>query len=230
MPQFFDINSVFFTVWGYNMSYLEFFGVISGGVAVWLSARANVWSWPIGAASVVLFFFLFYQIQLYPDMFLQVFFFITNLQGWWRWTHPKPGEETLQSQLKISRMPTRQLIVWSVGGMAATVLLGTFASNLHTLFPVMFSKPSAFPYIDSFTTAMSVVATFMMIQKRVECWYVWLLVDVVLTYVYYVKDVKLVAAEYFVFCFIALQGALYWTREYRSYRPLGISHNREKDL
>jgi nicotinamide mononucleotide transporter len=217
MPHFFDINTIFFTIWGYAMSYLEFFGVVSGGIAVWLSARANVWSWPIGAASVVLFFFLFYQIQLYPDMFLQVFFFVTNLQGWWRWTHPKPGEETLQSQLKISRMPTRQLITWSAGGVVATVLLGTFANNLNTLFPVMFSKPSAFPYIDSFTTTMSVLATFMMIQKRVECWYMWLAIDLVLTYVYYVKDVKLVSAEYFVFCFIALQGAWYWTREYRSY-------------
>ncbi|MCY7356769.1 MAG: nicotinamide riboside transporter PnuC [Rudanella sp.] len=215
MPHFFDINSVFFTVWGYAMSYLEFFGVVSGGVAVWLSAKANVWSWPIGAASVVLFFFLFYQIQLYPDMFLQVFFFVTNLQGWWRWTHPKPGEGNLQNQLKISRMPRRQLAIWSVGGVLATGLLGTFASHLHTLFPMAFSQPSAFPYVDSFTTTMSIVATFMMIQKRVECWYVWLIVDVVLTYIYYAKDVKLVAAEYFVFCFIALQGAIYWTREYR---------------
>ena len=197
------------------MSYLEFFGVVSGAVAVWLSARANVWSWPIGAASVVLFFFLFYQIQLYPDMFLQVFFFVTNLQGWWRWTHPKPSEGNLQNQLKISRILPRQLAIWSVGGVLATGLLGSFASNLHTLFPMAFSKPSAFPYVDSFTTTMSIVATYMMIQKRVECWYVWLLVDVVLTYVYYVKDVKLVAAEYFVFCFIALQGAWFWTREYR---------------
>lgn len=220
MPNFFDIDAIFFIVWGYRMSYLEFFGVVSGAVAVWLSARANVWSWPIGAASVVLFFFLFYQIQLYPDMLLQVFFFVTNLQGWWRWTHPKPGEAGRHNELKISRMPTRQLVTWSVSGLLATVLLGTFASNLHTLFPILFSQPSSFPYLDSLTTTMSVVATFLMIQKRVECWYVWLLVDIVLTYVYYAKDVKFVAAEYFVFCFIALQGAWFWTREYRSYRDL----------
>jgi nicotinamide mononucleotide transporter len=230
MPNFFDINSIIFSVWGYAMSYLEFFGVITGAVAVWLSSRANVWSWPIGAVSVVLFFFLFYQIQLYPDMFLQVFFFVTNLQGWWRWTHPKPGEEILQQsanqgELKITRMPPRQLLTWTLGGLVSTVLLGTFASNLHTLFPVVFSKPSAFPYVDSFTTTMSVVATFLMIQKRVECWYVWLVVDIVLTYVYYAKDVKLVAAEYLVFCFIAVQGAWHWTREYSGYDELKSSTN-----
>lgn len=219
MPEFFDIDTLFFTLWGYPMSYLEFFGVVSGAVAVWLSARANVWSWPIGAASVFLFFFLFYQIQLYPDMFLQVFFFITNLQGWWRWTHPNEGEEDLKQELRVTRIPTRQLVIWSSAGIVATALLGTFASNLHDWFPVLFSQPSAFPYVDSFTTVMSIVATFLMIDKRVECWYVWLLVDVILTYIYFVKGVKLVAIEYFVFCFIAAFGAYNWTREYRHYPP-----------
>jgi len=215
MADFFDINTLFFTVWGYGMSYLEFFGVVSGGVAVWLSARGNVWSWIIGAMSVVLFFFLFFQIQLYPDMFLQVFFLITNIQGWYRWTHPKPGEEDNQSELRISRIATRQLVLWSGICLAATAVLGTFSVNLHTLFPVLFSQPSAFPYADSFTTVMSIAATFLMIEKRVECWYVWLLVDLILTYIYFIKGVKLVSAEYFVFCFVALYGAWNWTREYQ---------------
>jgi nicotinamide mononucleotide transporter len=217
MPDILDIKTIFFTLWGYPMSYLEFAGVVSGGIAVWLSARANIWSWPIGAVSVVLFFFLFFQIQLYPDMFLQVFFLITNIQGWWRWTHPRPGEENEQSELKISRMPVRQILTWSAMGLLGTLALGTFAQNLHLWLPLVFSQPSAFPYLDSFTTVMSIVATYMMIQKRVECWYVWLLVDIILTYVYYVKGVRVVSVEYGIFCLIALQGAYLWTREYRSY-------------
>ncbi len=224
MATFFDIDVIFFTLWGYPMSYLEFFGVVSGAVAVWLSAGGNVWSWPIGAASVVLFFFLFYQIQLYPDMFLQVFFLVTNLQGWWRWTHPKPAEAITHlagapAELRISRTPPRQLALWTGAGLIATGLLGSLASNLHTWFPVVFSQPGAFPYLDSFTTVMSIAATFLMIEKRIECWYVWLGVDVFLTYMYFVKDVKLVAAEYFIFCFIAAFGAWNWTRRYRAYQP-----------
>ena len=217
MPDFFNIDAIFFTVWGYGMSYLEFFGVVSGAVAVWLSARGNIWSWPIGASSVVLFFFLFYQIQLYPDMFLQVFFLITNIQGWWRWTHPKPDEKNNQQQLRISQTPLSKLVIWSGVCLLATGVLGTFALNLHTWFPILFSQPSAFPYVDSFTTVMSIAATFLMIEKRVECWYVWLLIDAILTYVYFLKGVKLVSAEYLVFCFVAIYGAWNWTREYRNY-------------
>jgi len=86
---FFDINNIFFELWGVKMSYLEFYATITGLVAVILSAQENVWSWIVGLVNVVLAFIMFYQIQLYPDMFLQVFFFITNLIGFWQWKYPK---------------------------------------------------------------------------------------------------------------------------------------------
>ena len=118
-------------------------------------------------------------------------------------------------------------MIWGVAGMVSTGLLGTFSSNLHTLFPVLFSQPSAFPYLDSFTTVMSIVGTFLMIEKRLECWYVWLMVDVISTYMYFVKDVKLVSAEYFVFCFLAALGARNWTKAYRNQsKPLRVNLNR----
>lgn len=217
MTKFFDIDSLFFTLWGYPMSYLEFFGVVLGGLATWLVARNNVWTWPVAVLSVALFFCLFYQVQLYPDMFLQVFFFATYLGGWWRWTHPRADEQNESAALRVTRMSPHQLLVWTLTGIGATVLLGTFASNLHTWFPMVFSRPSAFPYLDSFTTVMSIAGTFLMIEKRVECWYVWLAVDLLLTYVYFVKGIKLVAVEYFIFCFVAAYGAWRWTRDYVRY-------------
>lgn len=214
---FFDIESIFFEVWGYPMSYLEFFGTVAGGIAVWLAARANIWSWPIGLINVTLFFFLFFQVQLYPDMFLQVFFFVTNLMGWWRWAHPKPEEEDKKHELRISFMPIKQLIVFSSLGAAGTIVMGAFASNLHEWFPIVFNQPSAFPYLDSFVTVMSIVATYLMIQKKVECWMIWIVVDVVATGLYFAKGIKFVGIEYLAFCFIAAFGLWKWMKEYKSY-------------
>ncbi len=215
---FFSIEHIFFTVWGYKMSYLEFFGTIAGFIAVWLASKANIWSWPLGLINVTLFFFLFYQVQLYPDMFLQVFFFVTNLIGWWRWAHPRPFEEDRKKQLRVSYMPTRQLVLLAIIGLAGTFLFGSLASRLHEWFPVVFSKPSAFPYLDSFVTVMSIITTFLMIQKKIESWMIWIIIDVVATYMYFMKGIKFVGIEYLVFCFIAAFGLWNWTRKYRSYR------------
>jgi len=217
---FFDIENILFEALGYPMSYLEFFGTIAGAIAIWLSAKAIVWSWPIGIINVILFFFLFYQVQLYPDMFLQVFFFVTNLMGWWRWTHPKKFEEDRKHELRVSYMKPKLFLIVFILGIAGTFMFGSLAENIHEIFPGLFPKPSAFPYLDSFVTVMSIITTFLMINKKIESWIFWILIDVIATYMYFVKGIRFVALEYLVFCFIAAFGLWNWIREYRSYKQL----------
>ncbi len=222
MTDFFSHQSIFFTILGYPMSYLEFFGTIAGAVAVFLSAKANVWSWPLGIINVVLFFFLFYQVQLYPDMFLQVFFLITNLIGWWRWLHPAKSEEDEKRQLKISKMPMKLWLLFFAIGFGGTIIFGSLAKNLNLFFPVLFSQPSAFPYADSFVTIMSIVATYLMVQKKVECWLVWILVDAVACYLYFSKGILFVGLEYVVFCFIAAFGFWNWLHELKTNQSINL--------
>ncbi|CAH0997375.1 Nicotinamide riboside transporter PnuC [Emticicia aquatica] len=212
---FFDINNIFFELLGVKMSYVEFYATFTGLVAVILSVRENVWSWVLGLVNVALAFVMFYQIQLYPDMFLQIFFFITNIIGFWQWKFPKEQEANIHNELKISQLSPRQFGVYSLVGLVCTALLGTFAKNLSELIPELFSKPSAFPYMDSFTTIMSIFATFLLIRKKVEAWWMWLAIDIISTYMYFVKEVKLYSLLYAVFCVIALLGAINWTKEYR---------------
>jgi nicotinamide mononucleotide transporter len=214
---FFSIDNIFFELLGYRMSYLEFFGFISGTIAVWLSARAEVLSWPIGIVNVVLSFFLYYQVQLYPDMFLQIFFFVTNAIGWWQWTHPKPGEEDRKQELKVSYMGWQKFILVCVATIAGTAALGAMAARLHEWFPLVFALPSAFPYADSFILVMSVITTFFMIRKKIECWIIWIIVDVVATYLYFIKGVMLYSVLYLGFTIIAAFGLWHWIKKYRGY-------------
>lgn len=215
--EIFDIGNICFTWGGYSMSYLELIGVVAGGIAVFLSAKANILSWPLGIVNVVLFFFLFYQVQLYPDMFLQVFFFITNLIGWWRWSHPRMGEEDQKKELRISRMPLKVLVIFFVMVSAGALSMGAFAGRLHELFPRFFILPSAFPYLDSFVTVVSIAATYLMVQKKIECWLAWILADMVATYLYFAKGILLVGMEYLIFCLIAAFGFWRWRKSYLMY-------------
>jgi len=96
-------------------------------------------------------------------------------------------------------------------------MLGFFAENLHHILPMLFTIPSAFPYADSLVTVLSIVATFLMIQKKIESWVFWILVDAVATWLYFLKGIKFVGLEYLVFCFLAVYGLWNWIRENRSY-------------
>lgn len=214
---FFDVNSIFFTIWSYPMSYLEFWCTLTGALAVWLLVKENIWSWAVGIVNVSLAFVMFYQIHLYPDMFLQVFFLITNIIGFWQWKYPKKNNVAVE-EFRISKLESSDLLKLAVLSLGFTFLFGLFSKNLNILLPQLFSKPSSFPYLDSFTTIMSIVATFLSIRKKVESWWLWLLIDVISTYMYYTKDIKFYALLYLVLVGMALMGALQWTKTFKSYQ------------
>lgn len=217
MPDFFNLKSIFITAFGYEMSHLEFWATLTGGLAVWLSAKENVWSWIVGLFNVTLAFIMFYQAQLYPDMFLQVFFFVTNMIGFWLWKFPKAENANQNKELRITRLSWRHYPLFIAAVTVITLLFGYFAENLHEIFPKLFHLPSAFPYIDSFILVASIATTFLMMKKKVETWWMWLLIDIVSTVLYFSKDIRLYSLLYLVFCFIATFGALDWTRKYKGY-------------
>lgn len=216
--EFFSIDNIAFSLFQTPVSYLELIASIATLIAVWLSARANLLSWPVGVLSVILYFFLFYQSQLYPDMFLQIFYFVTNIVGWWRWANPRMGEEDRKNELKVSLMSKKQLGLCVSIGVAGTACMGAFASRLHEWFPSLFSLPSAVPFVDSFIAVVSVLAQYYMMYKKLECWIMWVLVDIVATFLYFSRDLMVTGILYFILTCLASYALWNWRREYRSYQ------------
>ena len=60
MLNLFDINNTFFSVGSYPVSWIEFVGTIAGIVAVWMAAKNNILTWPIGLINITLFFLIFF--------------------------------------------------------------------------------------------------------------------------------------------------------------------------
>lgn len=216
MINYLSVDTTFFTVIGYPMSYLEFFGTVLNVWCVWLTAKNKVLSWPVGIVAVVLFFLLFYEIRLYSDMVEQAYFFMTGFWGWWVWTHPKKEEADAKSELKISHAPAREACIAAAITVVGSLALGFFMTKVHLILPAIFPEPADFPYMDAFTTVLSFVATVLMIRKRVECWYLWILVDIIGIWLYYAKGVKFIALEYVLFLILATNGYFRWRKEYRT--------------
>ena len=61
----FSVDTVFFTVLDYPISYIEFVGTLLYLWSVWLISQRNMLTWPVGIISVLLYMALFYQIRLY---------------------------------------------------------------------------------------------------------------------------------------------------------------------
>lgn len=89
----------------------------------------------------------------------------------------------------------------------AGVFLLAFALIAHVLIRY---TDSTVPYGDSFTTAMSIVGMWMLAQKYVEQWLVWIAVDVVCTGLYIYKGLYPTAALYALYTIIAVFGYFKW--------------------
>lgn len=216
---FFDINTTLFTFWGYQMSYLECFGTIFNLWCVWLTAKNKILCWPIGLVGVVLFMFLFYQIQLYSDFIEQIYFLVTGFYGWILWHNLRATkkEENKNKRLKISRNSLRTNSIYAAVVVFGTIVMGYFIGRVHLYLPNFFPEPASFPYLDAFTTVMSFVATILLAKKKIESWYLWILVDIIGVGLYFVKDVKFISLEYLIFLVIATKGLIDWTKEHKTY-------------
>lgn len=207
---FFDINNVMFTVMGYPMSYLEFFGTILNIATVWLCARRKIWNWPVGIVATMLFAVLFYQIQLYSDFFEQIYFIFTGIWGWWAWSRVSSSGVRGST---VSTMSLREIFAAGIFLAFGTLALGWFVGRIHVFFPVAFPEAASFPYLDAFTTVASFAAQILLVLRRVENWYLWIVIDVIGIWLYYEKDVKFVSLLYVVFLVLATGGLLSWRRE-----------------
>lgn len=206
---FFSVNTIAFEILGYPISWLELVGTIFNFVCVVLAARRNIWNWPVGLVGVALFGILFYQINLYADVFEQVYYLITGITGWYLWSQVGKRDKDTETTVRITTNTQIQNLYWLVGIAVTSVFTGWLTSNLHLWAPTFFPEPASLPYLDAATTMTAFAAQFLMMRRKLESWYLWLAVDIVAVGLYWYKGVPFVALLYFLFLCNACYG--WWT-------------------
>lgn len=199
----FSVENIAFTTLGYPVSYIELVGTLFGLISVYYASQANILTWSTGIINEVALFLLFYQVQLYADMFLQVYFFIVTLYGWRQW-------QADTAQINISLLPARDRWITLLLMTTGTLLIGLFVSNVHSLLPVWFPKPAAYPFTDSLVMTGSILATVLLARKKIENWLLWIMVDIVCMVLYSIKGIMFMAVEYLVFLGLASYGFIQW--------------------
>ena len=106
-----SVDTVFFTVLGYPMSYIEFVGTILYLLSVWLISRRNILTWPVGIVSVFLYMVLFYQIRLYSDAMEQVYYLGASVYGWWYWSRSMQAKHAITD---VGYSSGRAIVTWLV--------------------------------------------------------------------------------------------------------------------
>jgi nicotinamide mononucleotide transporter len=206
---FFSTSNTALTLLGYSMSWLELVATIFTIACVWLAIIRHILNWPVALVAIALSFLLFYQSQLYSDCFLQVYFFVTSIYGWWNWG--RKGEEP---ELPVTLLTGAQRLY-----LAGTILIFTGIASygtmhLNTWWPKYFPQPAAFPIPDSFIMVTSIAGQWLLAKKKVESWYCWVVVNFTAVLVYFLKDIKLFSLLYLALLVMAVGGIRNWKKAY----------------
>jgi nicotinamide mononucleotide transporter PnuC len=133
ITQIFSTTTIAFSILQYDVSYIELIGTIAGLLSVWWATRNNIFTWYIGFVNVLAFLLIFFQVQLYADVLLQVFYLFATAYGLWKW-----NAQTQQEELSITHIGKRGMLITLV----STILLFFifFAFTNHTAYS--FCKPT----------------------------------------------------------------------------------------
>lgn len=181
---------------------LEIAATIFGLLCVTLTVRQNIWCWPTGLVQVFLFIFVFYQVKLYSDLVLHVFYVGLQIYGWWFWLHG--GRDHHGAEVTVQTAAVRAC--WLATAVAGTALWGYGMATW---------TDAAMPYGDAFTTVASLCAQWMLARKQLESWFYWIAVDVVAIGIYFSKGLYVTTGLYAVFLVLATCGLVSWRRGMR---------------
>lgn len=168
-------------------------------LSILLAARNSVHTWWTGIIGCLLFAALFQSAQLYADVVLQLFFVAASAYGWWLWRHGAAGHA-----LPVRSTRARAL---AVAGVAAAAVAAGYGWLLHR-----FTDAYA-PFADSAILTFSVLAQFLLMQRRVATWPFWLFVNTIAVPVYASRGLHLTAVLYGAYWFNAWFGWWRWRRE-----------------
>lgn len=182
---------------------LQLTGVVLGLLYLFLEYKINPWLWLVGIIMPCVHSVLYYQCGLYADAAINLYYIAAGIYGALYWLYHQNSNTHKPHQPQSIKGKTK-LIFCLIG--AQLVLHALIYAAL-----VNFTN-STVPFCDSLSTALSIVALWMLSRKYTEQWLIWLLVDAISVGLYCYKGIYLTAGLYALYTALAWVGYQKWKK------------------
>ena len=181
-----------------NMGWIDWTVLVCSVLYVLLAAREHISCWIFGILGSALWAWAsFFKYQLWIDALLQLFYVAMGAAGLLRW------KKTATRSLSISRMRTNDHLYVLVSGVLLSAGVGFWFATY---------TPTASPYWDAGTTIFSILATFLVLQKKLENWLYWIIIDLVYAGLYASRGAWLFVLIMVIYVVVAVVGYFRWKK------------------
>jgi len=190
------------------MDPVELAGFVLSLAMVYCNIKEIHWGWPLAILSSALYGLVFWNSQLYGEASLQVMFVLTALWGWHQWRKGtqsvNPDVQTV-SPLKISQLNSIELKQAAAATLLAWPVMAYFL-NRYT--------DSDVAIWDALVTTLSLLGQYLLAKKKIENWWVWLVVNIITVGLMLVKSLWLTALLYVLFAILSYIGLKAWRTQH----------------
>lgn len=186
------------------MSYWEYIAVALGVAYIFLAMKQSLWCWPAAFISTSIYTVLFWQGFLYMESFLNFYYLVMAVYGWWQWRGSLGQSAKALEQKKVQRWGTKLHVISIVACSAITLTLAYVLDNY---------TQARMPYLDSFTTVFAVFTTYLVTQKVLENWLYWIVINLASIYLYFQNGYLPTAALFVLYVGLAIQGYRAWNKD-----------------
>ncbi|WP_457617406.1 nicotinamide riboside transporter PnuC [Lutibacter sp.] len=221
-------NSSFFDI------ALEATAAIFGIVSVWFAKREKIWVYPTGIISTFLYIFICYRFVLYGDLIVNGYYTLMSVYGWYMWSKVIDADK---HHIPISRT-TKKDKLKAIGIFVFTSIFVIFVYRHYNVMPnhLSFKESISFaidnlssgnlvdfrkatPFLDTFTTGIFFSAMWLMANKKIENWTLWIAGNIVSIPLYFVKGLGFTGIQYSIFLILAIQGYIAWKKNLSNNLP-----------
>jgi len=177
---------------------------IAGIFSVILCSQGKISTFFFGFLQVVTYLIISLRQQLYGEVAINVFYFLSMIYGVWCWRHRYTEDEATSSvSLKTRKLQIRQWIVLTLAVVACSILAGMGLSAWTN---------DSDPYFDAFTTVPAIPAQMLMVLGYREQWFFWFCIDVGCTIMWLRASNWSMMMLYAFWCINCIYGWRHWTK------------------
>ena len=184
---------------------LENIAIVSGIISVWFSKKGNIWVYPIGILSTIIYIYLSFQGDLFGEATVNLYYTIMSIYGWYNWMRQDVDKGLLIRISNSSATERRNEFLFFIGVYLIIFLALQYIKDAFA--------PGAIPWADALASASAFTGMWLMAKKKVNSWIWWIITNIVSVPLYYVKGYDNTSLYYLILLVLAILGLIEWRKK-----------------
>ena len=181
---------------------LEFLAFWFGIISVVFAKKQNILVYPTGIICTIITMYLMYKVSLLGHILVNLLYTIISFFGWWNWSRRENNDLVVKVSKFNSNDLTKSLLIFFF-----IVFVAYFA---HDFFATNFE--GQIKELDILTSGIFVTAMWLMANKKLENWILWIIGNVITIPLYLSSDKIILSIQYVIFTILAVQAYIEWKK------------------